>query len=91
MVVVPLAMIACYLRDIAKYSLIPTVLFILVTIDASWWRDLVAWWRPWSDATLFAALTTLVHETLYFGTPLCRCHRCDEPTTAIVLQMFAAC
>ncbi len=34
------------------------------------WFDLLAWWRPWSDALLFAALTTAVHFGLYFGARL---------------------
>jgi hypothetical protein len=36
--------------------------------NPAWWSGVLAWWRPWGDAALFATLTTVMHEILFFGT-----------------------
>jgi hypothetical protein len=52
---------------IAFVAVLPAATFAALTADFGWWTTLRAWWQPWSDATLFAVLTTIVHEGLYFG------------------------
>ena len=60
--------VAKYFVHIALASLLPTALYAAVTHDPKWWSGLNTWWQPWGPTTLFALLTTVVHEGLYFGT-----------------------
>ena len=68
-----LPLLGAYLFRMARATLTPTLMLGLMMWDTTWWERLVQWWRPWGDATLLAALTTIVHEALYFGTSRRRC------------------
>ena len=56
----------------AALALIPTAMTaVAVEVDGgARWRGLLAWWKPWSDASLFSVLMMVVHHGLYFGKPL---------------------
>ena len=62
-------LIASYVVRVCLAAVFPTALFAVASSGpgAALWSDLRARWTPWSDAALFAALTTIVHEGLYFG------------------------
>jgi hypothetical protein len=62
-------LVGAYAVKVALAAVLPTAWFALaaVALGQGWWQGLLEWWRPWSDAALFAALTTVVHEGLYFG------------------------
>ena len=62
-------LIASYVVRVCLAAVFPTALFAVASSGpgAALWSDLRAWWAPWSDAALFAALITIVHEGLYFG------------------------
>ena len=55
--------------DVVLQAAIPIVLYAALVSwhNGEWWFRLASWWRPWTDATLFAALTALVHDSLYYG------------------------
>ena len=63
-------LLARYAVKCCVATLLPTALYAALATQHAAWAALVAWWRPWSNAALFAALTTLVHEGLYFGASL---------------------
>ncbi len=81
-------------------ALIPTAAYALLSLNDAPWRWIVSSW-PWSDGWLFATLTTVVHEGLYFGVNgiLLLCQRLDLgrqwriPRTAqqeVTPELFAA-
>ncbi len=69
-----LRLVAAYLASVAVAISIPTTMYALLSARDGWWSDLLQWWAPWSDATLFGTLTCVVHETEYYGAGcLARC------------------
>ena len=64
------AYVARYAVKCLLATLLPTAVYAALAYGSGVWHEVVQWWQPWSDATLFATLTTVVHEGLYFGTQL---------------------
>jgi hypothetical protein len=48
-------------------SIVPVMALYHVLYLARAWEALLAWWSPWSDASLFMATTFAVREGMYFG------------------------
>ena len=70
-----LRLLATYIAHLLLASLLPTAVFACFVHDPLWWGRVVSAWRPWNDHCLFAALTTVVHHGLYFGTARRRWYR----------------
>ncbi len=52
---------------VVKALLPPMALYAFFLHTPELWTGIVDSWRPWSDGTLFAAATVIVHTALYFG------------------------
>ena len=49
-------------------SLLPALaLYALATQVFDVWSALRSYWQPWSDATLFATASFIVHQALHYG------------------------